>query len=80
MKRKIELYGRLKDAGHGAAINLDLPKTATARQALAELKTAFGAKASLLDGCALATDDEVLSQSDPIPTGRLAVLPPVCGG
>lgn len=80
MKRKIELYGRLRDAGLGSAVSVDLAKSATARQALALLKAAFGRKAVLLDGCVLATDEEVLSSSDKLPDGRLAVLPPVCGG
>lgn len=80
MKRKIELYGRLRDAGLGSAVLIDLPKAVTARQALSVLKSTFGAKASLLQGCALATDEEVLSPSDALPAGRLALLPPVCGG
>lgn len=80
MKRKIELYGRLRDAGLGSAVSVSLPKSATARQALSALKSSFGRKAALLDGCALATGDEVLSSSDALPPGRLAVLPPVCGG
>jgi len=80
MKRKIELYGRLRDAGLGSSVVIDAPKPATARQALSLLKSAFGPKASLLAGCVLATDDEVLSSSDELPSGRLALLPPVCGG
>lgn len=80
MKRKIELYGRLRDAGFGSVVLLELPKAATGRQAMSALKSAFGAKAALLEGCALATGDEVLSPSDELPGGRLAVLPPVCGG
>lgn len=80
MKRKIELYGRLRDAGLGAVVSVDLPKSATARLALSVLKTAFGRQSSLLQGCVLATGDEVLSSSDELPAGRLAVLPPVCGG
>jgi molybdopterin converting factor small subunit len=80
MKRKIELYGRLRDAGWGPALAVELPKAATARQALSILKSAFGAKAPLLAGCVLAGDDEVLSAADPLPQGRLALLPPVCGG
>ena len=80
MKRKIELYGRLRDAGLGSSVSVDVPKNASARQALASLRSAFGAKAPLLHGCVLATGDEVLSSSDKLPGGRLAVLPPVCGG
>lgn len=80
MKRKIELYGRLRDAGLGSSVAVELPKAATARQALSVLKAAFGAKAPLLAGCVLAGDDEVLSASDALPQGRLALLPPVCGG
>ncbi len=80
MKRKIELYGRLRDAGLGPTLVLDLPRSTTVRQTLALVKSALGRKAPLLHGCALATDDEVLSSSDTIPAGRLALLPPVCGG
>lgn len=80
MKRKIELYGHLRDAGLGSSVSVDLPENATARQALAVLKSAFGAKASLLQGCALATDEAVLASGDALPAGRLALLPPVCGG
>lgn len=80
MKRKIELFGRLRDAGFGAAVTLDLPATATAHQALRALQVVFGAESSLLDGCALAGDDTVLRAAERLPSGRLAVLPPVCGG
>lgn len=80
MKRKIELYGRLRDAGLGSAVLVDLPTAVSARQALAVLRSTFGKKASLLDGCVLATDEEVLAAGDALPSGRLALLPPVCGG
>lgn len=77
MKRKIELYGRLRGAGLGSVLTIELPKTATSREALAILKPSFG---RLLDGCVLASADEVLSPADTLPSGRLALLPPVCGG
>jgi MoaE-MoaD fusion protein len=81
MKRSIELYGRLRDAGVGDKIAVELPPRATARQALAALKTALGRKGGLVDGCSLATADDVLLPNDEIPkTTRLAALPPVCGG
>jgi molybdopterin converting factor small subunit len=81
LKRRIELYGRLRDAGLGDHAVVALPERATARQALAALKDALGRRAALLAGCALATDDEILVSSDTLPkAGRLAALPPVCGG
>lgn len=80
MTRRIELYGRLRDAGLGSSVSVALPKGASARQALSALKSSFGRKAPLLAGCVLATGDEVLAPSDALPSGRLAVLPPVCGG
>ena len=81
MKRRIELYGRMRDAGLGASVVLDLPPRATARQALAALKLALGRRGSLTTGCALATDDIILALNDVLPAkGPLAVLPPVCGG
>jgi len=81
MKRKLELYGRLRDAGLGSSVTLDLPERSSARAALALLKSSLGPKSALLKGCVLASDEEVLSPSDAVPDdGRLAVLPPVCGG
>jgi hypothetical protein len=75
------LYGRLRDAGLGDHVALALPPRATASQALAALKMAFGRHGALLTGCALATDDAVLGPSDVLPPkGRVAALPPVCGG
>jgi hypothetical protein len=81
LNRRIELYGRLRDAGLGDHVAVALPPRATARQALAALKHALGNSGALLTGCALATDEAVLSSSEIIPaSGRLAALPPVCGG
>ena len=81
MKRRIELYGRLRDAGLGDHVAVVLPPRATARQALAALKHALGRRGALLTGCALATDDSVLSSAEILPaSGRIAALPPVCGG
>lgn len=81
MKRKILLYGRLRDAGLGPAVTLELLPSTTARQALAALAAALGRRAPLLRGCALATSDAVLAPSQRLPAaGALAALPPVCGG
>ena len=78
MKRTIELYGRLRDAGRGAAVRADLPPRATARQVLDALRPALGQS---LAGCVLAAADRLLGPSERVPArGRLAVLPPVCGG
>ncbi len=80
-KRRIELFGRLKDAGLGSAVLIYLPHRATVRQAMKAVETSFGSKHAVLKGCALASDDAVLSLSDRLPSkGRLALLPPVCGG
>jgi hypothetical protein len=81
LNRRVELYGRLRDAGLGDYVVIALPPRATARQALAALKTSLGRRGSLLTGCALATGEDVLGPSDVVPeSGRLAALPPVCGG
>lgn len=81
MKRTVELYGRLRDAGLGDRVSVDLPPGATARQALDQLRLALGRRAALLAGCALATDEAVLGPAERVPpSGRLAALPPVCGG
>lgn len=77
MKRKIELYGRLKDAGFGSSLVVEIPASATVKEALALLEPSLR---RLLHGCVLATGDEVLSPSDELPKGTLALLPPVCGG
>ena len=80
MRRKIALYGRLRDAGLGDAIVLELPERATARAALAALRAALGPRGRLLDGCALAGEDAVLAAGERLPPGPLGALPPVCGG
>jgi molybdopterin converting factor small subunit len=81
VRRRVELYGRLRDAGLGACVDLELPARPTARQALSALKAALGPRAALLTGCALATNDIILALNDVLPEkGPLAVLPPVCGG
>ncbi|MFI5362688.1 MAG: MoaD/ThiS family protein [Elusimicrobiota bacterium] len=81
MKRRIELYGRLRDAGLGDHVVVELSPGATARDALSALRAALGRRAAQLNGCALATDDEVLGPAEKILSrGRLAALPPVCGG
>jgi hypothetical protein len=77
MKRKIELYGRLRDAGLGSALFVDMPANTSAREALSYLQPSFG---TLLTGCVLASGDSVLSPNEKLPRGRLALLPPVCGG
>jgi molybdopterin converting factor small subunit len=80
MKRSIELYGRLKDAGRGGSVELELGADATAAEALRAVGAALG-DPRLIEGAALATETEVLAASGPVPSsGRLAVLPPVCGG
>ncbi len=80
MKITIELYGRLRDAGLGHAVEVELGEGATARDALAALRQAFGARAALLEGVALATGEAVLAAQDAVPDAALAALPPVCGG
>jgi hypothetical protein len=81
LKRRIDLYGRLRDAGLGDHVAVALRPRATAREALAALKAALGRRGALLAGCALATGDAVLDPSETLPEhGRLAALPPVCGG
>ena len=81
MNRRVELYGRLRDSGHGDHVMIELPPGATARQALTALKKALGSRGDLVNGCSLATEENVLLQNEIIPTtGRLAALPPVCGG
>ncbi len=81
MKRVFELYGRLRDAGFGDHLGIELAQSATAAEAFSALRKIFALQSPLIDGAALATETEVLSPQDRLPpTGRLAVLPPVCGG
>ncbi len=81
MKRAVELYGRLRDAAPEPSVELELSERATAGQALSALRQALGAKAALLDGAVLAAEDRVLASGEAVPAeGRLAALPPVCGG
>lgn len=80
MKRRIELYGRLREAG-GSACTIDIPPRASAALVLALLKSHFARHGGAFTGCALATETDVLSPRDRVPlSGRLAALPPVCGG
>ena len=79
MKRRISLYGRLRD--HSDHLVVDLPRRATARQTLRALAAVLGPDARLLKAAVLATADSVLRPDDVIPEkGTLALLPPVCGG
>ena len=81
MTRRVELYGRLRDAGLGDAVELEVGPKTTAAELLRELARRFGAANGLLEGSALATESEVLNASALVPaSGVLAVLPPVCGG
>ena len=81
MARRVELYGRLRDAGLGDAVELDLPRGARASEVLALLAGRLGERAGLLAGAVVATDSEVLASGGAVPDGgTLAVLPPVCGG
>lgn len=80
---RLELYGRLKDAGLGEDLEIEVPGPGrpTARGVLEALSARLGPKAPILAGSVLATSSEVLRPDDPVPAGRrLAVLPPVCGG
>lgn len=75
-ERTIELYGRLRAAG--ASVTVEIESGATAGTVLSLLKAKLG---SGLEGCALASEDAVLRADEPVPAkGRLAALPPVCGG
>lgn len=80
MKRRfeVELYGRLRDAGFGGRVEVELPEGARAGQVLEALRPFLG---EALKGCVLATPEAVLAAEEPVGGGStLAVLPPVCGG
>lgn len=78
MKRRIELYGRLREAAE--SVELEVAPEAKAAAVLDAIGAALG-RAELVRGAVLATESEVLEGSAAVPAqGRLAVLPPVCGG
>jgi molybdopterin converting factor small subunit len=77
---RVELYGPLKEV-LGESVTIELPAKAQAADVLEALARLMGPHAGLLKGSALAGENEVLAPSHLIPSqGRLAVLPPVCGG
>lgn len=81
MKVRVELYGRLREAGLGESVELDIGPGARASGIIEGLVLLLGQKGDRLEGAAVATETEVLSGASPVPLkGRLAVLPPVCGG
>jgi molybdopterin converting factor small subunit len=79
----VRLFGAFRDQADGAEIRVTLPREATVetlREAFGQALTSDNAR-SLLRASAFATDDSILSESDPVPTDRdIAILPPVCGG
>ena len=77
---RVELYGRLREAGLGDEIKLQFARRPKACEVIEELKRRLGKNGEILKGSALASQTAVLQLSQRIPTGRLAVLPPVCGG
>lgn len=80
MTRRVELYGRLRDAGAGDALELELPPHPVASEVLAAVARALG-RPEALAGAVLASEEAVLATDAPVPERvRLAVLPPVCGG
>jgi molybdopterin converting factor small subunit len=88
VRLEVLLFGPLRAWGDGRAIAIDVREGASvgdAREALAaeleRLRPGGGARA-LLQRTVLATDDEVLEDDARLPAGvgRLAALPPVCGG
>jgi molybdopterin converting factor small subunit len=77
MSIRIELYGRLRDAGFGDAMDLEWAG-GTAGELLKELSRRLGPAAV---GAVIGTEAEVLPSDAAVPEGaRLAALPPVCGG
>lgn len=80
MTLRVELYGRLGEA-LGQELRLDFARRPRAREVLQALAGRLGDRGSLLEGAALASEEEVLGAEDLAPlSGRLAALPPVCGG
>jgi hypothetical protein len=86
MKLEVKLFGPLRPYVRGS-LQIELPDGARARDAREAIGAALdraggGAARALLARSALGTDDEVLPDDAPLPSGvrSLAVLPPVCGG
>jgi molybdopterin converting factor small subunit len=86
MSREVEvkLFGSFRPFSPDGCIRVTLAHdeadVAALRQAFSEQLGDDNARA-LLRSSAFATDEAVLEESDPVPTGRsLSILPPVCGG
>lgn len=81
LRVRVEMYGRLRDAGLGESAELELAAGARAGDALTALGRLLGAQARRLEGAAIATESRVLGRDEVLPAGAvLAVLPPVSGG
>lgn len=86
MRVSIHLFGAFRQFQEHDVLDLDCPPGAT----VADVRRAFdayaiahwrGYDAGLLRSSAMATEEEFLRPSSPIPAdGRLAVIPPVSGG
>lgn len=77
---RVELYGRLKEQ-LGETLELEVPADLRADELLSRLARQMGRRGRFLQGSVLATENEILEGTMPVPaSGRLALLPPVCGG
>jgi len=81
MKILIELNGVLRGLAGADAVNLELPTSATAADALSALETAHPALAPRLRTTACAVGDALVPRSAALSEGsRLVLIPPVSGG
>jgi sulfur-carrier protein len=86
MKRRITLFGALRDADASGFIEVDIAEGST----IADLRTAVqqylqehapGISPNLILRSAFASQDEILHNHRHVPeNGDLAILPPVSGG
>ena len=79
---KIKLYGGLREYAEEVYVMLDITLPQTCHDVKQALEKALMPEAhDLVQQCALATDDAILTADDMIGVGQtISALPPVCGG
>ncbi|MBN8211543.1 MAG: hypothetical protein J0M09_01325 [Xanthomonadales bacterium] len=86
MRISIQLYGAFRQFQEEGKLDLDCPGATTIGDVRAAMDVYGlshwrGYTSGLMRTSAFATETELLRASSPIPTdGRLAIIPPVCGG
>jgi len=81
MKTHVEFHGVLRRLAGADSIQIELPETATAADALKKVSNLSAELARRLENCACAVGDELVPRSQPLSEGAtLVLIPPVSGG